>query len=162
MWKPAVALVALPVFLMPGAPPRGAGNGGPATPVVPVSVGSVPAAGMGCQHTIKVRNAGTRTVSLRWENSEVRTKLGWWRRIYGAGVGIFRDPPDPPTFPVASGKSYSWIYETDFGCNANRRWRFRLERSDGKQYMLYYPSSSSFSSNTTVDLGDLGRASLWD
>jgi len=62
---------------------------------------------------------------------------------------------------VASGKSFSWIYTTDFGCSAKRRWRFALRRSDGNESMLYYPSSSSFSDNTTVDLGDLGRSSLW-
>lgn len=162
MWKPAVAVVALPVLLMPGALTRGASSGGPATLGEPIAVESVPLAGRGCRHTIKVRNAGTRTVTMRWRDSDVRTKLGWWKQIYGGGFGVFYQAPDPPTFPVASGKSHSWIYETDFGCNANRRWRFRLERSDGKEYMLYYPSSSSFSDNTTVDLGDLGRASLWD
>jgi hypothetical protein len=96
-----------------------------------------------------------------WHNSHVRNRVGVWKQIYGGGIGIFYESPDPPSFPVASGKSHSWIYTTDFGCNANRRWRFELRRSDGKESMLYYPSSSSFSDNTTVDLGDLGRSSLW-
>ncbi|MFO7588430.1 MAG: hypothetical protein R6X22_10180 [Gemmatimonadota bacterium] len=127
----------------------------------PSAMTSMEAAPAGCKHTIKVRNTGSRTVSIRWTNSHVRTRIGWWKQLYGGGFGVFYRAPDPATFPVRPGDSHSWIYTTDFGCNADRRWRFDLRRSDGKEQMLYLPSSSKFYSNTTVDLGDLGRSSLF-
>ena len=100
-------------------------------------------------------------MKIHWTGSSVRTKIGVWKQLYGGGFGVFYRAPDPSDFPVASGNSHSWIYTTDFGCNANRRWRFRLSRSDGKEHMLYIPSSSSFTSNTTIDLGNVGRSRLW-
>ncbi len=157
-----LALAALPAsllfFLTPGGP---VGSGEPLLASPSLSAAMVPLPDGGCRHTIKVRNNGTRTVTIQWSNSSVRNKVGFWKQLYGGGFGVFYEAPDPPSFPVASGKSYSWIYTTDFGCSANRRWRFDLRRSDGNSSMLYYPSSSSFSQNTTVDLGDLGRSSLW-
>lgn len=121
---------------------------------------SVPRADGGCRHTIKVHNSGSRTVSILWADSHVRTRLGWWKQIYGGGYGLFYQYPDPAEYPVRSCHSDSWIYTTSFGCNANRKWRFHLRRSDGHEYMLYIPSSG-FTTSTTVDLGDVGRSSLW-
>lgn len=146
----------LPAVLVLPAPTRPAD-----APAAGITMAAEPLAGGGCRHTIKVRNNGSRTVTMHWTNSHVRNRIGWWKQIYGGGFGVWYEPPSPREFPVAAGKSHSWIYTTDFGCSANRRWRFELRRSDGKEHMLYYPSSSSFSENTTVDLGDLGRSSLW-
>lgn len=154
----ALALLLL-LFGLPADPPA---TPDPLPPTMRM-VGSYgqPTSDGGCRHTIKVRNDGSRTVYMEWTNSHVRNRVGWWKQIYGGGFGVFYRPPNPSTFPVGAGKSHSWIYTTDFGCNAKRRWRFNLRRSDGKEHMLYYPSSSSFSTNTTVDLGNLGRRSLW-
>ncbi|MDP2483999.1 MAG: hypothetical protein Q8W45_12065 [Candidatus Palauibacterales bacterium] len=157
-----LALAVLPASLLLFLPPGdSAGIDEPSLASPPIGTAMVPLADGGCRHTIKVRNAGSRTVTIRWSNSSVRNKVGFWKQLYGGGFGVFYKAPDPAEFPVASGQSYSWIYTTDFGCSANRRWRFDLRRSDGNSSMLYYPSSSSFSQNTTVDLGDLGRSSLW-
>lgn len=122
---------------------------------------SAPTADGGCRHTIKVRNTGSRTVRINWYDSKVRTRLGTWKQLYGGGYGVFYRAPDPSDFPVRPGTEHSWIYTTDFGCNAKRRWRFRLTRSDGREDMLYIPSSSSFTTSQTINLGDLGRSSLF-
>lgn len=106
-------------------------------------------AAAGCRINIKARNDGSRSIAIWWPNSHVRTKIGVWKRMSGA-VGF-----ETWTW-VGVGEDMAKVYAADFSCRAQRRWRFTLRLSDGRQHMLYIPDGR-FTTSTTVDLGDVSR-----
>lgn len=79
-------------------------------------------------------------------HSEVRTRIGTWLSFHAGSV-------EP-------GETLSVVRRVDFGCNARRRYRFRLTKGSlpsDPQHTYYYPSSSSFTQSTTLNLGDVNR-----
>ena len=109
-----------------------------------LAIGGGPASA-DCRVTLKASNAGARAVVVVWEESHVRIRTGWWTKLGGRAESR-----------IAPGGEALWVYETEVGCAAERRWRFFLRRSDGHEQMLYVPRDS-FTASTTVDLGDVHR-----
>lgn len=107
----------------------------------------------GCDITIRATNGGKEYIQLYqrdWRGtyqSQVRTRLGTWRIMWD-------------TSSVSSGEDYRGVVRLAFYCNAARRYRFRLQKggdTSAPKYTYYYPSSSTFTKNTTLNLGDLNR-----
>ncbi len=103
---------------------------------------------MGCRVTFKARNGGKKKIHVNWSSSRVRTRIGTWKKLYGRR-GLTTD--------LAPGGAFSVVRILDLACNARRRYDIAITKgeSDGSRY--YYPSSKSFTQNTTIDLGDLNR-----
>lgn len=110
------------------------------------------AAHAGCQITLKGRNdsSNDRVVQVRWERSQVRNRLGTWRGF-----------PVPPwatssTLHLGPHESFSRVWTFDFGCNVDRRYRFRLVQWTA-EHVYYYPSESAFTREVVINLWDLNR-----
>lgn len=104
----------------------------------------------GCDINFRATNSGRKTITLYHhyggsgkDRSQVRTRLGTWGPLVLGSV-------DP-------GKTYRWVSNLLFACNSLRRYRFRLEKGVGDRHTYYYPSSTTFTRSTTIDLGDVNR-----
>jgi hypothetical protein len=61
---------------------------------------------------------------------------------------------------IVAGRTKQFTIGLDFGCDSKRKYLFVLTRvSDGspEEYDYYYPSKSSWTTETSIDLGDLNR-----
>jgi len=111
-----------------------------------------------CDINLKATNRGSERIAFVQRDdrnrknevllhSEVRTRLGTWLSFYAGGV-------DP-------GETLSVVQRVDFGCNARRRYRFRLTKGSGSssdpKHTYYYPSTTGFTQSTTLNLGDVNR-----
>lgn len=81
--------------------------------------------------------------------SGVRTRLGTWT---GVNFGSFVQY-------VLPNNTVEVTAHLTFSCSVARRYRFRLQQADtNKQYTYYYPSSTTFTTRTSIDIGDLNRS----
>jgi len=115
---------------------EGAGNW------LPVRAGTPGAPG--CKINITATNSGLMKIVA--SNPHVRTRLGWWKDLNRVDVII--------------GQWAVWkdVWTLDFYCNASRRYRFELDQGNGaRQRVVYYPSSSSFTTSVDIKLGDLAK-----
>lgn len=103
----------------------------------------------GCQVTFQGRNGSTsRPYQIVWPESQVRIRIGTWKKLGTTG-----------TTALNPGQTFSQVLPLDFGCNVDRRYRFSIVARPGSldAYVKYYPSPSSFTRNTVIDLGDVNR-----
>jgi len=103
----------------------------------------------GCQVTFQGRNGSAdHPYQIVWPESQVRIRIGTWKRLGTTG-----------TTDLNPGQTFSRALALDFGCNIDRRYRFSIIASPGSlaKYVKYYPSASSFTRNTVIDLGDVNR-----
>lgn len=98
-----------------------------------------------CDITFRGSNTGSYTITFEHSMSRVRNKTGWWKKL-GSWHGTAR-----------AGGSLTSTVRTDFGCSAQRRYRLYFERRSGEDATCYYPSSTSFTDRTSIDLGDVAR-----
>ena len=105
----------------------------------------------GCNIGIKSSNSFTKTVCISPINSKVKSKGGAWTRIW----------KDNKWVPVKPGEKISHVYRATFGCKAKRRYTFTVvcNTNDTKNtsHAFYIPSPTGWTTNQTIDLGDLGR-----
>jgi hypothetical protein len=116
----------------------------------------------GCRVNLSASNGGNGGIRIFNLDSQVRTRVGWWKALVNIGMDIL---------PVNPGTTIRTVLELSMACSASRRYRFALEKFDGPfnsrgdiqglrliaKYMAYYPSSSTFTTSTEVKLGNLNR-----
>ena len=103
-----------------------------------------------CDINFRAVNRGRDMITVSWDRSRVRTRTGTWARPWRG--------------------QYDYLHQDDrlrtqrrvrLACNARRRYAIQLYRVRGPdvvgRYVVYYPSSRSFTQRTTIDLGDLSR-----
>jgi len=118
----------------------------------------------GCSVNLSANNGGNGGIEIKGPNSQVRTRVGWWTRLY------FNRPFYGVGPSVNPGETIRIVLELSMACSASRRYRFELLKwsrpfnSDDTRegvlvgkYMAYYPSSSTFTTSTDVKLGNLNR-----
>ncbi|MGH8503233.1 MAG: hypothetical protein ACREVE_12335 [Gammaproteobacteria bacterium] len=111
----------------------------------------------GCGITIKAENKSLKEIHIQLPYSEVRTRVGTWAGLMFGQRGCQGVGDDYERWIFKPKTGYQSITcELDFGCNADRRYRFRLFYS-GNAIYEYYPSDDEFTERTTIDLGNIGR-----
>lgn len=119
----------------------------------------------GCRVSVQGRNGSpSKIIDMRWltggQASAVRNRIGVWRRLPApSGGGVSAQSGNLSALPP--GGSFSVVFELDFGCNVDRRWRFHIARNEGgyrwSSYVAYYPSQSDFTHEVVISLGDVNR-----
>ncbi len=104
---------------------------------------SVPAAA--CDITIKGSNSGSRPITFTHSMSRVRIKKGWWKKL-GSWHGEARP-----------GGSLNSLARVSLGCNLQRRYRLYFTSSKWSDVSCYYPSSKTYTTRLTINLGDISR-----
>lgn len=115
-------------------------------------------------------------ITVRWQShlatvvpdeSSVRVRGGWWKRLVRPGGFALADPP--VSIHAYSDHRYNSNYwlktELRQNCNKRRRYRFRLlgrespalgsHRYEGVERRLYFPSRKGWTRTTNLDLGYL-------
>lgn len=116
---------------------------------------------LGCDVTIKAENKSNKTITILFEESDVKTKTGTWSNIYFGNFNKSRC--DKATVKLnAKSATKSNVCEMDMGCNFERRYRFKLKCNDNGKisyFTRYYPSSTSYADKgkSVIDLGNVGK-----
>jgi hypothetical protein len=97
----------------------------------------------GCAITLKARNGSKRYV--RFYQAKAKVKGGTWAKIRS----LQGDTLD-------GGEDVSRVFRASLGCGAKRRYKFIVTSGD-RQASFYYPSASSWTTATTINLGDVYR-----
>ena len=100
-----------------------------------------------CNINLKIKNIGKKDgLSVVAYRSEVRVKGGTWKKLSKLGWGIARVNP---------GKTKSDVLEAKLKCTAKRRYMIRYEchsSDNGGNRVTYYPSSSGYTTKTSVTI----------
>lgn len=118
-----------------------------------------PQASAGCGITIRASNSSSNLIDIDWYYSKVKTKGGWWKRL--KDMCDYGETADEEHLTyVQAGESVSIACELDFGCSTKRQYRIYIKNIDSghtDDAYDYYPSSSSYTTSTTINLGDLAE-----
>ena len=98
-----------------------------------------------CDITIRGSNSANYTITFDHSMSRVRNRTGWWKKL-----GSWRGQARP-------GGTLTSTARLDFKCSANRRYRLYFSRSNSSDVTCYYPSSTSYTTQTQLNLGDISR-----
>lgn len=98
-----------------------------------------------CDVTIRGSNSGASTITFGHSMSRVKVRGGLWKKL---GSWEATAKPDG---------SLASTVRLDFGCSPKRRYRLYFARKDGSDAVCYYPSSASWTTRTTLNLGDLAN-----
>lgn len=133
-----------------------------------VSLAAASDASAGCKITLKAKyiaqvknpetNESFARLRLDLVQSQVRVKGGWWKRLEKMCV------PNQPI--IALNGNVALTCDLDLACGPNRQYRFQIWTIDANgqpkdQSFINYPSQTAWvdhSTNTVIDLGDLGTA----
>lgn len=120
----------------------------------------------GCDITVRWQ---TSAADIYLYKSKVRVRGTFWTRLVGTGAFSWGQisPPAPLIHPYSSNPKESlfhFSHELHQSCSKYRRYRFKIvgrtatngsTRFEGVERELYYPSSSSWTRTTNLDLGYL-------
>ena len=93
-------------------------------------------ASAGCGITMELHNDGAAGSTIDWDDSDVRTQGGFWRRL---GFGS--------TY-VAAGETRLVNFTADLGCNHFRQYRLDVDQG-GNSWFAYAPTASSYTTDMT-------------
>lgn len=104
--------------------------------------------------TLQARNdtgADDQFIFIQLLQSKVRTKGGWWSRFPYRNKSYYWD--------IRPGETMNESFQLRGRVSSQRRYKFSINRHHGvndvERIFVYWPSSSSFTRNATVNLGDL-------
>lgn len=91
----------------------------------------------GCGVTIEVENDTGDDITVDWNDSDVRTRYGIWKRLATTSQSI------------DAGDEESKAFILDLGCGNDRRYRIQIEQN-GNTWWEYFPTPSTYTRNTTI------------
>jgi hypothetical protein len=128
-------------------------------------IGAPHLASAGCSINVKAKyatkvegSAATAQLQVVTPASEVRVKGGFWGKP-------FVDDGTPLT--LTHGNAGTKALDLDLGCSAQRQYRFRIELREKQasgawkvtqSAWLTFPGGEEWTTATTIDLGDIGKA----
>ncbi|MEO0559138.1 MAG: hypothetical protein AAF170_13250 [Bacteroidota bacterium] len=107
-----------------------------------------------CEVTVRAANRSARTVAVDLNDSQVKTKSGLWTTLEAeGGKGVCTEA----TMGLAARSDTKVSACTlESPCTQERRYKFKLTY-DGNIAWAYYPSANGWTTDTDLDLGDIGR-----
>ena len=106
-----------------------------------------------CEITIKAENRGGKAIDVDLNQSRVKTKRSLWQTLEVAGgEGVCASPTLSPSRRASSEEPCTLAQ----GCEQERRYKFKMTY-DGNIVWAYYPSANGWTTDTVLDLGDVGR-----
>ena len=107
-----------------------------------------------CEITIQGENRSTKAIEVDVNESRVKTKRGLWQTLAAAGgEGVCTRA----TLDLAGRTGgIEAVCTLDHACDQERRYKFKMAY-DGNIVWAYYPSANGWTTDTDLDLGDVGR-----
>lgn len=109
---------------------------------------------MGQHITLRARNDtgdADEFIFIQLLHSKVRIRNGWWAKFSYRRESYY--------WQLHRGDTMNEAFEMRGRASANRRYKFSIKRHHGvddvEQIFVYWPSSSAYTRNATVNLGDL-------
>jgi len=107
-----------------------------------------------CEITIQAENRSTKAINVDLDESRVKTKSGLWQTLEAAGGdGVCTRSTLGLSGRTAATESTCTL---ERACDQERRYKFKMTY-DGNIVWAYYPSANGWTTDTKVDLGDVGR-----
>ncbi|GAB5535995.1 MAG: hypothetical protein Rubg2KO_22440 [Rubricoccaceae bacterium] len=107
-----------------------------------------------CAITIQAENRSTKAIEVDVNESRVKTKSGLWQTLEAAG-GEGACTRSALGFEGRSGAAES-VCTLARACDQERRYKFKMTY-DGNIVWAYYPSANGWTTDTVLDLGNVGR-----
>lgn len=107
-----------------------------------------------CEITIQGANQSAKAIEVDLNESRVKTKSGLWQTLEVAGGEGVCTRSAMALSARSSAKRATCTLER--ACNQERRYKFKMTY-DGNIVWAYYPSANGWTTDTTLDLGDIGR-----
>jgi hypothetical protein len=101
---------------------------------------------LGCDITIRAHNNANAGVTIDLEDSEVKVRNGFWKKLNQGGNWVVN----------TGGNHESKVVSLDLGCNFDRQYKF-LMRSGGDSKYIYFPGSNDFTQSVSLGLANVGR-----
>lgn len=105
----------------------------------------------GCSITIRMENRSNYDVLVSIDDSKVKIKNGFWSKIF---------PSWSDNYYVRAKNSSAETTNLDLGCNYDRQYKFQFwqtKNSVTNNVYHYYPSQTTFTRSTNINLGNVGR-----
>lgn len=106
-----------------------------------------------CEITVQGENTSSRAIELDLNDSRVKTKSGLWQTMEAAGGEAVCASS---TMGLGARAKATQAVCTLEACDQERRYKFKMTY-DGNIVWAYYPSANGWTTDTTLDLGDVGR-----
>lgn len=135
-------------------------SGPPVGPVGPGRIELAPGtatqaqASLPCEITVRAANRSTKAIEVDLNDSRVKTKRGLWTTLEAAGgEGVCTNA----ALDMATrSDTKQAICTLERPCAQERRYKFKMSY-DGNIVWTYYPSANGWTTDTDLNLGDVGR-----